>query len=231
MSARAIPDAGRRYVHNIAPSVDREVNDFYPTPIEATKSLLQIEDIGPRVWEPACGDGAISRVLEESGRTVISSDLVDRGFGATPIDFLLEQQLLAPVIVTNPPFKLAEQFLHHALRLGAEKVVFMLRLAWLEGAGAIGSDDGRKRRVYDATPIARVHVSSRRLTMMRGGYLPVEGKKLGAGGMVAFAWYVWERGHVGDPTLRFFDWMDHAPECAPLKREVAETEYSTPLFD
>ena len=107
------------YARGISPDHEnREKDDFYPTPEPATRALLRSETFGPRIWEPACGDGAISRVLEQAGHEVISTDLFDRGFGEARIDFLMERRLLAPHIVTNPPFKLAEAFVRHALDLG-----------------------------------------------------------------------------------------------------------------
>lgn len=43
------------------------------------------------VWECACGEGHISKVLESHGYDVVSTDLVYRGYGRlNPCDFLLE---------------------------------------------------------------------------------------------------------------------------------------------
>src|SRR5438874_9423105 len=95
------------YARGVIPSADREKDDFYPTPAPATVALLAKEQFGPSIWEPACGDGAISKVLEANGHNVVSTDLFNRGYGEARIDFLMEQQLLAPQIVTNPPFKMA----------------------------------------------------------------------------------------------------------------------------
>ena len=97
----------------------RRQDDFYPTPREAVAALFwALPAHWPaRVWEPACGDGAISRFLEVQGVEVISTDLVYRGFGVGDIDFLACDRALAPAIVTNPPFALAERF--PASRLGA----------------------------------------------------------------------------------------------------------------
>lgn len=215
---RAVAAHGRGYAQSIAPTEKREKDDYYPTCVEATRSLLAIEPIGQHVWEPACGEGDISKELERTGRTVISSDLVNRGYGTPRVDFLFENQLLAPTIITNPPFKLSEEFVQHALDLGAEKVCMLLRLAWLEG-------EGRKRRIYDVVPPARVHISSRRLTMLRGGDEDVRG----GGGMIAFGWFVWERGFRGPwPEMRFFDWLDHAPECWKGKVKPPPIEADTP---
>lgn len=165
----------------------REKDDFYPTPPEGTEALLRVERFDGEIWEPACGDGAISRVLENAGYSVISSDLVARGFGEDRIDFLMEWQSRAPNIVTNPPFKMVTPFIRQSLKLTTGKVAMLLRLACLEGS--------ERREIYDTSPLARVWVFSKRLTMWRNG------KPTGEGGMLAFAWFVWEHGYTGKPTL------------------------------
>lgn len=168
--------------------VKRERDDFYPTPPEATRALLSVEIFDGAVWEPACGDGAISRELEAAGYEVVSSDLIARGYGESAIDFLMEWQPRAPNIVTNPPFKHCAEFMRHAASLASGKVAMIMRLAALEGA--------ERREIYESTPLARVWVFSRRLTMHRSGK-PVSEN----GGMVAFAWFVWERGYTGRPVV------------------------------
>lgn len=177
------------YVHNIAPDAGkREENDFYPTPPEGTRALLSVESFVGSIWEPACGDGAISQELEAAGYTVRSTDLIDRGYGTPGVDFL-QQKDRCRNLVTNPPFKLALPFMKHALAVTDRKVALLGRLAWLEGQ--------RRRALYEAHPPARVWVFSRRLTMLRGGW---DGGK-GGGSMTAFAWFVWDRDHRGATVL------------------------------
>jgi hypothetical protein len=179
--------AAKAYVHGLTPdAVNREKNDFYPTPPEGTRALLNVESFDGEIWEPACGDGRMSRVLEAAGYRVMSSDLIDRGYGETGVDFLATRRTV-PNIVTNPPFKLALPFVRHALECTTGKVAMLVRLAWLEGH--------RRMELFQTTPLARVWVFSKRLSMPRaGGPTP-------AGGMIAFAWLVWEQGHDGPPTI------------------------------
>jgi tRNA G10 N-methylase Trm11 len=82
----------------------REPFEFYPTPPEATRALLSVERFEGTIWEPACGDGAISKVLEAAGYYVISTDLIDRGYGTGGVDFLKTTEALGRNIVTNPPY-------------------------------------------------------------------------------------------------------------------------------
>ena len=134
-------------------------DDFYETPAEAVLALLKAEGLPTSVWEPACGAGAIVRVLRESGVRVHATDLVDRGCPASEsgIDFLLAQRAPDGVeaIVTNPPYKLADQFVAHALRL-VPHVVMLLRLAFLESerrSSTFGFRESRTRsRFQKQTP-------------------------------------------------------------------------------
>ena len=105
-------------------------------------------------------------------------------------DFLMERQapIGAQAIVTNPPFKLAGEFVAHALTL-CPKVVMLMRLAFLE------SD--KRTPILDGGKLARVHVFRKRLPMMhRAGW---EGRKSNSG--MAFAWFVWEYGYIDKPTI------------------------------
>lgn len=173
-------------------SSEREKDDYYPTPANGTRALLAVERFDGDVWECACGEGDMSRVMEAAGYRVVSTDLIDRGYGEARVDFLMEQRALAPNIVTNPPFKLAEPFARHALRLtegrkGA-KVALLCRLAWLEGKG--------RRDLFENTPLARVWVFAGRINIQRGKLATTE-----TAGMVAFAWFVWEHGHEGPASI------------------------------
>ena len=58
--------------------IARHKDDYYPTPPEATESLLQVEKFEGKILEPACGEGHISKVLMSHGHQVVSNDLVDR---------------------------------------------------------------------------------------------------------------------------------------------------------
>ncbi|WP_414902477.1 NAD(P)-dependent oxidoreductase [Sphingomonas flavalba] len=174
--------------------VARHPDDFYPTHPGATQALLRVETFDGAIWEPACGTGDMSKVLEASGYQVVSTDLIDRGYGEGGRDFLMEWNPIAPNICTNPPFRWAVEFADRALQLTTGKVALFLRLAFLEGV-----DRGRW---FPNTPLARVWVMSRRVPMQRGR-LQEEGD---GHGVIAFAWFVWEHGHSGAPTLGFLDW-------------------------
>jgi len=119
-----------------SPTNTREPHDFYATPHECTEALIAAEGdrLPAQVWDPCCGAGDISMVLQRHGREVVSTDLIDRGCGQGGVDFLLQRTAPARAIVTNPPFNRAEAFLRHAAKLGVEYVAFLHKAHWLNAA-------------------------------------------------------------------------------------------------
>jgi hypothetical protein len=182
---------GQFYVRGQAPAANRIKDDFYPTPPEMTLALLSVEKFDGSILEPACGDGSMSRVLEAAGYDVSSQDLIDRGYGEGGRDFLLEQWS-ADNVVTNPPFTLVEPFIRQALQTSKRKVAILGRLGLLEGQA--------RRKLWVAHPMARVWVFSRRVACIKPGDAKY-GAKGGKGGMIAYAWYVWDRGYNGKTEL------------------------------
>jgi hypothetical protein len=158
---------------------DLDGPDFYPTPRWATYALIDNERFEGRIWEAACGDGTMARVLRESGRPVDASDLYDRGYGETGVDFLKASRSVENV-VTNPPYNSAEGFVEAGLRQTTQKLCLLLRLAFLEGAN-------RRRTIFTKTPPARVWVFSERITFYPAG-AEVKGS-----GTTAYAWFVWDK--------------------------------------
>src|SRR5690348_3428903 len=107
--------------------VRREL-DFYPTPPEATRALLPLIKHWPReVWEPCCGDGAISKILQQEGFCTISDDIVDRGFGGV-YDFFETIIPALPTLITNPPFGRADDFIRHAHKIGVQRMALILKI-------------------------------------------------------------------------------------------------------
>lgn len=116
----------------------RRADDFYPTPAEATVALIQTAwpYIGRVVHEPACGDGAMARVLQMHGYDVIATDLIDRGYGQGGVDYLAGPSL-SPSVISNPPFKLAAAFIEHGLAQQPEFFAMLLKASfWNAGARA-----------------------------------------------------------------------------------------------
>lgn len=200
--------------------------NLYETPPEAMHTLLALETFSATVLEPACGRGAISRMLELAGYEVVLADLIDYGTADKEGELQAVQDFLAAEpppwgsfdIVTNPPYgDILNAFVAHALRVfRPRKMALLLNLNFLCGF----ADDDRNF-VMDDCPPARVYVFKRRLPMMhRDGW---EGSK--ASSRMNTAWFVWEMqedGTYGDCTIaRRVDWKDYLPSEPTM---LAESE-------
>ena len=95
-----------------------ESNDFYATDPIAIEKLVKVMQLPRKIWECACGTGCLSDRLKELGHDVVSTDLVDRGYGKVS-DFLETTELPndCTCILTNPPYKYALDFIKHSLEL------------------------------------------------------------------------------------------------------------------
>jgi hypothetical protein len=164
--------------------------DYFPTPRWATFALMDNEEFSGDVWECACGDGAMSRVIEGVGKSVISTDLYERGYGESGHDFLLAKRS-APNIVTNPPYNCAEGFVANGARLAQRKFALLLRLAFLEGAN-------RANTIFSRSPPSRVWVFSERITFYPTGVEPR------GTGTTAYAWFVWDKDAPSRTELHWF---------------------------
>ena len=169
---------------------DLDGPDFFPTPKWATAALVDNERFSGDVWECACGDGAMSKVFEDAGSTVISSDLYDRGYGEIGVDFLRPDRT-ADNIVTNPPYNCAEGFVVNGLQHARRKFALLLRLAFLEGAN-------RANTIFAKSPPSRVWVFSERITFYPKGVNPK------GSGTTAYAWFVWDKEAPGSTELKWF---------------------------
>lgn len=172
---------------------ERAQEDFYATDPIAAEWLLKIEDLNKRIWEPACGQGHLSKVFLRAGHYVLSTDLIDRGFGQGGVDFLKIGDPYSGDIVTNPPYKYAQEFIEHALEIVSEgnKVCMFLKLQFLEGK--------QRKIMFERIPPRRVWVSSSRIRCYTNG----EFKETSS--MLAQAWYVWEKGYKGDTVIKWFN--------------------------
>jgi predicted RNA methylase len=158
---------------------DREGKDFYATPQWVTEALLQHIHLRGPVWEPCCGDGAMSTVLASHGHKVVSTDIAERGFGTPGIDFLTCRSMPdgCRTIVTNPPYgdtgshkgqarssAAMLRFLRHSLALAASvqgQLALLVRLQWIAGR--------RTADVLSTAPFAATVVLTRRIQWFAKG--------------------------------------------------------------
>lgn len=179
-------------------SSNRQEDDYYATPPRAIDDLLSKVSLNKDVWECACGGGALSDKLIELGYNVVATDIKDRGAKKFDkiYDFLAEDTKQVNCdIVTNPPYKLATDFVTKALNTVTEgnKVCYFLKIQFLEGTK-------RYEKLYKHNELKHVLVYSRRITTAKNG----EFDKYQSSTALCHAWFVWEKGYKGKPTI---DWI------------------------
>lgn len=183
--------------------------DDFPTPPWATRALCEFLKKGPpsdpldmrSVREPAANRGHMVKPLAEYFGAVIAADVHDYGAG-----FPVRDYLFGPVsdfdrtdwTITNPPFRLAEQFLERALDLSNQGVAMIVRAAFLEG-------QGRYERLYSKNPPAYALQFTERVVMHKGRLAP-EGSTA-----TAYAWLIWLTG----PRVR---WSTRLRWIAPCRK-------------
>lgn len=179
----------------------READCFYATDPKAVEMLIKAaphifytaRKNGTPIWEPACGTGNLAQPLTKNGFVVYASDLKDRGFGEVHVDFLNTKiDNCPPIILTNPPYSLATEFIEQALEILPNGGVYiaLMNISYLAG-------QKRYDRVYSKGTLREVYIFSKRVECWRNNDKETYGGK----SMVDFAWYVFQKGYNGQPIL------------------------------
>jgi hypothetical protein len=178
---------------------ERENDDYYATDPIAIDVLINDGGItfDKNIWECSAGEGHLSEQLKKYGYNVRSTDLIDRGYCESGVDFLTYNEIWNGDILTNPPYKYAKEFIEHALEIVPEgnKVAMFLKVQFLEGKA--------RKKLFELNPPKYVLVSSSRILCAKNA--DFEGMKAGGGSAVAYAWYIFEKGYKGKTTL---DWIN-----------------------
>ena len=181
---------------------EREVNDYYATDPKALEILLErlkkdnIE-LSSEIWECACGEGHLSKVLLDNWYDVYSTDLVDRGFGEPYVDFLQTKIDWGGDIVTNPPYKYGKEFVEHSMELLQKDryCIMFLKLQFLEGKA--------RKKLFEKYPPKYVYVFSERQRCAMNGNFEKYANEGNTHGAVAYCWYIWQKGFNGEPIIRW----------------------------
>jgi hypothetical protein len=188
------------YINIIGVSDGRPEDDYYPTPVPTTMSLLENVDFEGTIYEPACGDGMMARVLvSKYGEDMVtSSDLHDRKYGIPNIDFLtVDESVKYDNVITNPPYKLALEFLLKAKKIANKKIALLMKIQFLEGVSRY------LHHIDKDFPLSQVFVFTKRQTFIRNGEDP---QKYKGGSMMTFIWAIWDKDYKGEhPELHFFN--------------------------
>jgi hypothetical protein len=175
---------------------EREVNDYYATEPRVIDELFERENFSDSIWECACGEGHLSKEMHKYAKSILSTDLIDRGFGVGGIDFLQVQDVWNGDIITNPPYKFAQEFIEHSILLQSKsdvaglKIAMFLKLTFLEGQ--------KRKKLFEKHPPKVIYVySSRRQCGINGKF---EGSSASC-----YAWFVWEKDFRGEPIIRWIN--------------------------
>ena len=201
--------------------------DDYPTQSWATRALLEYV-IKPRfdlvelqrstVWEPTANRGYMARPLEELFVNVYASDIHDYGYERlnAVVDFLFpfSQRDAGDIdwIITNPPFRLAEEFIHKSLAIANVGCAFIVRSAFLESVG-------RYERLFKETPPSIIAQFSERVPMLKGRIDP-HGTTA-----TAYSWLTWiKEKDEGIKRPTEFQWI---PPCRKQFERQSDYEIET----
>lgn len=172
---------------------ERQSVDYYATPPGAVEMLCELENFNNNILEPCAGGGHVVEVLKSKGYQVTSNDLYYHDYPLdTQMDYLTEIGSWHGDIITNPPYKFAQQFVEHSLDIipNGSKVAMFLKLTFLEGKA--------RKSLFETNQLQTVYVSSSRLNCgMNGEFTGTSA--------VAYAWFVWVKGYNGSPSIKWFN--------------------------
>lgn len=193
-----------------------DILDDFPTPPWATRALLEhvIKDRSIKngsCLEPACNRGYMSNVLCEYFKEVTSSDVADYGYGKV-INYLsgAYKKDSYDWVITNPPFRLAEEFLIESFKVARKGVAILARTVFLESVG-------RYDRVFKQNPPTFFAQFTERVPMIKG---KLDKKASTATG---YAWFVWNFHENNNSQLV---WIP--PTRKKLEKEA---DYDNPIKD
>lgn len=132
----------------------------------------------------------MSDVLAEEFMSVECSDICDhesRGFPVKDFLSLPEPERKADWMITNPPFRLADEFAVKGMQ-HADNVALLCRIAFLEGKHRYNS-------LFSCFPLSHVMIFTERVAMLKGR---IDNQ---AASSVCYAWFVWRDNHEGAPQI------------------------------
>ena len=141
---------------------DRAELDFYatdPKNVIEIVNLLEI-DKNTRILDPCAGNGHISETLKNLGYEVITNDIIERDIKLDfTLDFLKEDIVgVYDLVVLNPPFKYAREFIIKSLEYAP--VLIIARLDLLESMA---------RKELNNKHLEKVFVHSKRAKFAKNG--------------------------------------------------------------
>lgn len=171
----------------------RESKDFYSTDPKAIDYLLKHETFDKNIWECACGNGNLSKRLEHFGYNVYSTDLIYRDYGEKEsVDFLKQNKKFNGDIITNPPFRYANEFVIKALELTNQKVAMFCRIQFLES-------QKRYVEIFQNNSPKKVLIFVKRIKCY-----PNNQDTIG-NSAICYCWIIWDKNYDGKTVIEWID--------------------------
>lgn len=176
--------------------------EAYETDSWASDAVLKVETLRGRVLDPCAGFGMLGRAFREAKSATWEEwdikpwwKIKDRSSfdGWSPHrevrDFLDATAIPYGVqtVIMNPPFSLATDFVDHARRLGAGKIICFQRHSWWESQG--------RAEFWARNPPNRIYSCRKRATCLRFDIITGDAPIPNGGTTTAHSWFVWEEGH------------------------------------
>ena len=147
--------------------------DRYETPDHTIFSLLNNFEIQGNVLECACGNKNISTKIQNC----ITLDIDHNVYPDIVQDFLTFEEKTFDIIITNPPYSIAIEFITHALDIVKENgfVIMLLRINFLESQ--------KRQDFFIQNPLHSLFVLSKRPCFING-----------RSDSTGYAWFIWQKG-------------------------------------
>ena len=160
---------------------EREANDYYSTD-ETAIQLLHKHNLLDRdvpYWETAVGGGRLAIELKRLGYNVTKeTDLFDRGYGDSGVDFFKCKEVFQGNTITNPPYKHINDWIVHSLEITSNKVYIFYRIQTIETL--------KRYQIFKKYPPLYICPFVRRIQCYRNDDTNIRGSA------VCYSWFIWD---------------------------------------
>jgi hypothetical protein len=165
---------------------NRQEHDFYATPSREVENILQYEKLYGTILDNCCGQGHLIEPVRQKYKKheIITTDLIDRGYGQGGLDFLSPDYPYTKnidTIIMNPPFKLITGFVNKSLKIARKKIVLLAQIQFLESKT-------RYENIFKNNEPQRFYIYSDRIACAKNGNFD---NKLSSG--MCFCWFIWDK--------------------------------------
>jgi hypothetical protein len=199
---------------------NRNKADHYQTPYSLTRLLFDNYKVqGNVILEPCYGKGAISKIIKEyyPNHKLYESDLYNYETGekdikfnyTTKINYYQKNSIDIDTVITNPPFKIATDFILKSKEIAKKEIVMLLPLSYLHGKGRYDLIYNNK----DNYCLKYVYIFTRypflKDTIRKDGKVET--------GMQVYSWMIWINGYNEQPIIRWLDNNDYVVGTKKIK--------------